>query len=218
MICALLPPLLMTDYITLKACLLEEVNTNDWWPLAQLLIAWLQLNSFVYIVSQSLHIDFPNNSVNRIEIKIPFSEKQAQTALTVSWVQLQALLMYLQSWSHRSGTVLFYASNPIYFTDVFVAGRTNVGDIFEAIHTEGDQATSSQTPVPETKQWQCKCSLLFSHCRNFVFGSSVLSSLIACLADSDTERNSLNNEEQLQYNMYIWGIIQGLFLKSDLSS
>lgn len=107
---------------------------------------------YIYIVSQSLHIDFPNNSVNRIEIRIPLSEKQVQTALTVSWVQLQALLVYLQSWSHRSGTVLFYASNSIYFTDGFLAGRTIVGDIFEAIHTERDQATSSQTPVPETKQ------------------------------------------------------------------
>lgn len=69
MICTLLPPLLMTVYITLKARLLEEVNTNDRRPLAQLLIAWLRLNSFVYIVSQSLHIDFPSNSVNKIEIK-----------------------------------------------------------------------------------------------------------------------------------------------------
>lgn len=103
----------------------------------------------MYIVSPHLkaYIDFPNNSVNRIDIKIPFSEKQAQTALTVSCAQ--ALLMSLKSRYHRSGTL---CSKPMYCTDVFVAGRTHVGDIFEAIHTEGDQATSGQTPVPETKK------------------------------------------------------------------
>jgi len=61
--------------------------------------------------------------------------------------------MSLQSQSHRSETL---CSKPIYCTDVFVAGRTNVGDIFEAIHTEGDQATSGQTPVPETNKKMTK--------------------------------------------------------------
>lgn len=40
-----------------------------------------------------------------------------------------------------------------------MAGWTPVGDIFEAIHTEGDQATSGQTPAPETTEGQCKCKL-----------------------------------------------------------
>lgn len=202
MICALLPPLLMTDYITLKACLLEEVNTNDWWPLAQLLIAWLRLNSFVYIVSQSLHKSL--SLKNRL--------KQHWQCLGSSF------RLFWCIYSHGlTDQELFYSMLQILFTSQMFLWQD--GQMWLTSLKRSIQKGIRQHPARHLcqKQNNDNVNVLYSDTVE-----SVLSSLIACLADWHTERNSLNNEEQLfnneQYNIYMWGIIQVLVLESDLPS